>query len=136
MDLDAVMDQLGSALERIPDLHGRVHPYWADRITPPAAIVELPEEITYDQTAGRGADRMDVQALVCVARLDARTSRSALAPYAAGSGARSVKATVESHPATAWDSIRVQRCEFGMVSVGDVNYLAARFYFDVFGEGA
>lgn len=54
MNLAAVMDELGAALGTIPGL--RVFPYWADRITPPAAVVGWPDPLTYDATMRRGSD--------------------------------------------------------------------------------
>lgn len=133
MDLAGVMDELGAALEDISGL--RVFPWWADRITPPAAIVEFPEELTFDGTHGRGSDRMTVPLVVAVAKNDARTARNALAAYCNGSGAASVKAVLEAATYTACDSVRVQSCEFGVVTVAAVEYLAATFSIDVIGQG-
>lgn len=133
MDLAAVMDDLGTALEMVAGL--RVSPYWADRVTPPFAIVEFPEKIDYDATMVRGGDQMTVKILVGVARVDARTGRDALAAYADGSGALSVKAAIEAHAPTAYGSVRVQSAVFGVVSVAGVDFLAATFTADIIGIG-
>lgn len=134
MRLSDVMDALGAALETIDGL--RVFPYWADRVTPPFAIVEFPEKIEYDATMVRGGDQIVLKILVGVARVDARTGRDALGAYADGSGALSVKAALEAHAATAYGSVRVQMAEFGMVTVAAVEYIGATFTVDIIGVGA
>lgn len=134
MNLASVMDDVGSALGTIDGL--RVFAFWADRVTPPWAIVELPEKVDYDATMGRGGDRLSLKVMVGVARTDARTGRDAIAVYADGSGASSAKAAIEAHAATAYDSARVQSADFGMVTVAAVEYLAATFTVDIIGRGA
>lgn len=125
---------LGAALGAIDGL--RVFDYWADRVTPPAAVVEWPEAITYDATMGRGGDRLTLPVLVMVGKADMRNAWQQLAAYAAGSGASSVKAAIERHPPIAYDSARVTRVEFGVTVVASVDYLAATFTVDLIGSGA
>lgn len=134
MNIADVMDDLGAALSDIQDL--RVSPYWADRISPPSAIVSWPDPLTYDESYGRGADRMEIPINVAVGKVDARSSRDALAAYADGSGQFSVKAAIEAHEATAYNSARVTRCEFGVVSIAGIEYLSATFFVDIIGTGA
>lgn len=134
MDIGAVMDDLGLALEQIDGL--RVFPYWTDRLTPPAAIVGWPDPLTFDTTFGRGSDRTEIPVHVAVGKHNARSSRDLLSKYADGSGPRSVKAAVESHQATAYDTARVVRVEFDVLTVAAVDYLAATFYIDITGTGA
>lgn len=134
MDLANVMDDLGQALGRIEGL--RVFPYWTDRLTPPAAIVGWPDPLTYDATYGRGSDRTEIPVYVAVGKANARSARDLLARYADGSGTHSVKAAVESHEATSYDSARVIRAEFDVLTVASVDYLAATFYVDLTGKGS
>lgn len=134
MLLSAVMDDLGAALATIDGL--RVFAYWADRITPPAAVVGWPDPLTYDSTLRRGSDAITVPIMVMVGRADARSSRDQLAAYADGAGASSVKAAIEAHPATAYDSARVVRAEFDAVVISGVDYLAATFFVDLIGKGS
>lgn len=134
MLLSAVMDDLGDALATIPGL--RVSPYWADRVTPPAAVIGWPDPLTYDATHRRGGDRAELPLIVLVGKVDARTARDALAAHLDGSGPASVKAVVEAHEPTAYDSARVTRAEVGVISVAGVEYLAATFYLDIIGTGA
>lgn len=133
MNIADVMDELGAALETIPDL--RVFPYWADRVTPPAAVVTWPE-VTYDLTFVRGGDRLEIPLITLTGKVDARSARDLAAQYADGSGTHSVKVAVESYAATGWDSARVERVEFGVTSVAAVEYLSATFYVDIVGPGS
>jgi hypothetical protein len=134
IDLAAVMDDLAAALETIPQL--RVFPYWADRVTPPAAVVAWPDPLTYDSTMQRGSDQAELSVLVMVGKVDARSSRDQLARYADGSGTHSVKAAIDGYAATAYDVARVSRAEFGVFPVAGVEYLAATFFVDIFGPGS
>lgn len=134
MNLADVMDDLGAALDTIDGL--RVHAYGADRITPPAAVIAWPEELTYDAAMQRGADQAEIPVVVLVARADVRTARDVLARYCDGVGAHSVKSAVDGYTATAYDSARVMRVEFGPATFAAVEYLAATFYIDVIGKGA
>lgn len=134
MNLADVMDDIGTALETITDL--RVFPYWADRVTPPAAVVTWPDPLTFDQTMGRGSDRMTVPVIVMVGKVDARTSRDVAGAYADGSGTQSVKAAIEGFAATAYDTVRVERAEFGVITINGVELLSITFFVDVFGQGS
>lgn len=134
MLLSAVMDDLGTALATIPDL--RVFPYWADTVSPPAAVVAWPDPLTFDATFKRGADGAEIPVHVFVGKVDARSSRDLLARYADGSGTYSVKQAVENHTATAYDVARVNRAEFAVSTVGGTELLAATFYIDITGRGA
>lgn len=134
MDVGAVMDDLGQALGSIDGL--RVHPYWADRITPPSAVVGFPDPLTFDVTMGRGADRQTFPVHLCVGKVDARTSRDRVAQYADGSGPHSVKAAVEGWASTVWDVATVKSAEFGAVTIGGTDYLSATFQIEIIGTGA
>jgi len=134
MLLSAVMDDLAAALETIPKL--RAHPYWADRITPPAAVVGWPDPLDYDATYARGADTAELPVIVLAGKVDARSARDTLARYADGSGEYSVKAAIEAHNACSYDTARVTRAEFGFSLVAGVEYLAATFYVEITGKGA
>jgi hypothetical protein len=134
MNLAAVMDDLAAALATIPDL--RVFPYWADRVTPPAAVVAWPDPMTFDSTMRRGSDAATFPVLVMVGKVDARSARDQLAKYVDGTGEYSVKAAVESHTATAYDVATVATAEFGVISVAATEYLAATFHIDITGSGA
>lgn len=134
MNVATVMSELGNAADLIAGL--RVSAYWADKITPPAAIVTW-SSADFDATYGRGSDRHEFLVTVAVGKISARTSRDDLAKYLAGSGADSVKQAIEQHATTAWDSVRVTRAEaVPVIDVAGNEYLAAQFTCDVMGSGA
>lgn len=132
MDIVAVMDDLGAALETISGL--RVVPYWPGSVTPPAAVVGMPD-VEFDAAYARGADRMSVPVHVLVSFANPRAARSALAGYVAGSGSSSVKAAIDGHTPTAYDVATVQRVQHTTMTVGDTTYLAATFTIDIVGAG-
>jgi hypothetical protein len=133
MDLGAVMDELGVALTGVPGL--RVSPYWAERPTPPFAVVGFPEELHYDLTMGDGGEQFSVPIIVGVSRGDGRTARNRIIGYTKGTGFGTVKNAVETHHGIAWDSARVQSVEFGMGTWSGVEYLTATFTVDIIGTG-
>jgi hypothetical protein len=56
--------------------------------------------------------------------------------YCAGSGASSIKAVLEAGTYTAFDTVRVARVEFDVLTIGGTDYLAALFDLDIIGDGA
>jgi hypothetical protein len=133
MNLAGAMDELAAALDTIDGL--RVYPYTAQTVSPPAAIVTWPEEITYDRAMARGADSLTLPVFVMVGAVDARTSRDLLAQFLAGSGLRSVKAAIDGYAYIELDSARVATAKVEAVTVADVEYLAAVFDVAIFGRG-
>lgn len=134
MDIGEVMDELAEALKTtVPKL--RAFPYYAESVTPPAAIVGLPDEYTFDASMGRGSDHAAFPVYVLVGKVNARSARDNLAKYANGSGPGSVKAAIEAYEYTACDTPAVRSCEFGVFTSGGVEYLSATFVIDVHGTG-
>ncbi|MFG3709484.1 hypothetical protein [Micromonospora sp. NPDC047730] len=134
MNLDDVAAQLGEALKTIEGLN--VPEWGVRRVYPPFALIPLPEQVEYDATYGRGSDRIeDWPLLVLLSRPTEPETRKAIAAYADGSGPKSVKAAIEAHTYTAFDSVRVGRAEFDVVSYDGVDYLAAMFHLDITGKG-
>lgn len=134
MNLADVMDEIGDALRTIPGLN--VFPYWANRVTAPAAVVGWPDPLTYDTTYGRGSDRVQLAVMVLVGGVDAESSRNRAAAYADGSGPSSVKAALDALEPTSCDSVAVTRCDFEVISVAATDYLSATFTLDITGTGA
>jgi hypothetical protein len=134
MDLGDVMDEISERIDTIAGL--RCFAWPPDSITPPAAIVAYPEEIQLDATYSRGADTMTLPLIVAVGKAHDRSTRDKVAAYCEGAGASSIKAVVESGTYTAFDSVRVARVEFDVVTIGGVDYLAALFELDIIGDGA
>jgi len=136
MDLAAVMDEVATRLATISGLRVTAHP--PDEIQPPAAVVTYPDSYDFDQTYGRGSDRIELPVVVLVGKVSTRAARDKLSGYVNGSGASSVKAVLEAdpHTYTAFHTLRVTKVDFDVIAVGAVEYLTATFTLDIFGRGA
>lgn len=134
MNVDAVMTEVAARLDTIAGLRVFDHP--VDTINPPTAIVSLPE-ITFDATYGRGSDQYALPVILAIGKESDRAARANLAPYVAGSGAKSFKAVLEDEATTytSFDSLRVQGVEFDVVTWSAVDYLTATFLLDIIGDG-
>lgn len=133
MLLRDVMDDLGEALQVIPDL--RVKPYTEQRIMPPTAMVSLPRIYRYDATFNRGSDDIEIPIVVMVGRIDAESSRNAIGSYVDPTGDWSVKAAIETRQSDVWDIAHVMDAQFIVMSVSGVEYLTATFRVRVIGSG-
>lgn len=137
MDVKAVRDEIGQKLGAIAGL--RVYAYVPDKVPPPGAVVGMPDGIEFDQTYGRGSDEMTIPLWVVVARIDARAGDVALVPYLNGSGAKSIKAAVDStttNTYTSCDTVTVTTAAVGGYTWGGVEMLGAEFTVRVSGSGA
>lgn len=107
---------------------------WADKVvTPPAALVDWPDRINYQDVGG--GDRIpDLPLIVVVGSSVQRTAVTKLAAYAAGAGASSIRAAVEGYAYTSCDSVQVLSVEFTTAKIAGVDYLAAIFHIDVYGR--
>lgn len=133
MDLAAVMQAVADRADTISGL--RVYAWPAGSVTPPAFVVSYPDEITFDETYGRGMDRMTLPAVAVVGKVSDRTARDALGDFCDGSGASSIKAVLESGTYSAFHTLRVTGIEFDTVSIGGTDYIAALFSLDIAGSG-
>lgn len=135
MNLGDVMGQVADRLAVIDGL--RVFAYPPDKLSPPAAWVAYPEGYTYDLTYGRGSDRIaNLGVVVAVGAVVDRVSRDRLSEYVNGSGAKSVKAVLESGPYSAFDKLRVVDVTFDVLTRGGTDYLGALFTLDIVGPGS
>lgn len=133
MNLAQVMDEVAAALGTIDGL--RVHAYPATSVTPPAAVVLMPRRYTYDETYGRGSDRITLPVAVMAGRATERGARDALAGYLAGGGPGSVKAAIEQFPGRSYDSVRVVDVDIDVFTEAGVDYWGAVFELDIYGTG-
>lgn len=134
MDLATVMQAINDRLDTIAGL--RCHASPPGSVTPPAAIVSYPDKYDYDETYGRGFDRISaLPVVVVVGRPTDRPTRDSIAAYVAPTGPSSVKAVLESGAYSAFDELRVTGVEFDVVGIGGVDYLAAIFTLDIVGSG-
>lgn len=118
-----VMDAIGVQLSTITGL--RVYDFPPKSAQAPFAFVDMPSEIRYDQTYGRGSDQMTLQVVVGVASQVDRSTRDAIAVYADGA---SIKAAIE---ATTLCSMRVTQVSFGAIQLAASTFWGATFEVDV-----
>lgn len=134
MNLVDVMDQLGDALDEISGL--RVWRYPPGSITPPAAVVGWPETLELETAYQQGAASMTIPIVVLEGKVSERSSALRLGAYAAGTGAKSIKAAIDDYASyTALDVATVRRVEFDIYTVAAVDHLAAVFDVDIIGSG-
>lgn len=134
MNLAAVMDDVSNRLAAIPGL--RCFAYPPPTISPPAAIVSYPDTYTFDETYGRGMDRVNLPVVLVVGKVSDRATRDALGAYCNGTGPKSVKQVLESGTYTAFHTVRVENIEFDVVSIAAIDYMAAAFTLDIAGSGS
>jgi hypothetical protein len=128
-DLNTVMDALGVRLATIAGL--RVSDHVPKTVAVPAAIVGFPEEITYDETYGGGADSTVIPVTVLVGAVTDRVARDELAAYTARAGAQSIKAAVDGPLAGAVSDARVATAKIEGITFNGVEYLGATFRVEV-----
>lgn len=136
MDLDLLATEIGARLDTIDELTVYVGP--PASIHEPCAVVALPDEIEYDRTFGRGADRIVLPVLVLVSRVDDASIMKRAAAYCAGSGASSVKAILQDNSYT-WqqcDYVFVARAELDTVTWGGLDYQGVLFELHILGPGS
>jgi hypothetical protein len=105
-------------------------------VTPPAAIVSYPEKVDFDETYGRGMDRIpDWPVVVVVGKATDRTARTRIYQYAAATGSNSLKTVLQAHTWAACDVLTVTSVEFDVVTIGAIDYIAALFHLDITGQG-
>lgn len=134
MNLNDVMDELAVRLDTIDGL--RVYGYPPDTLQPPAAIVTLPDSVSFDESYARGLDRITLPVVLVVAKPTDRTSRNAIAGYCSGTGTSSVKAVLEAAPHTSFSLITVKGIDFDVVTIGGTDYVAAMFNTEIVGSGS
>lgn len=125
MNVNTAMDTIGAALAGVTGL--RVFDFIPDNVSPPAAVVALPELLTYDHTHGRGTDRATFKVTVLVGKVSDRSARDKLAAYLDGTGAATVSVKA------ALDAIaggRVTQAEIAVYTFPSGVFLGADFDFD------
>lgn len=136
MNVEAVAEEMAVKLRAIDGL--RAFGYPVARLPMPGAVVSLVDEITFDQTYGRGSDVMSFTVLVMVARSDERAAALALMAYLDGSGPQSVKTALDStdvNTYTSCDEVTVTTAVTGTYTYNDVDAFGAEFTVQVAGRG-
>ncbi len=124
MDIDALMEEIGEALESVPSLAGRSFPHPVDDMNSPAGVVPFPR-VDYDLAKGGGLDQIDFEVVVLVSRSYDRAARGLLVPYINRDGAESIKAALEAHTWVHADLAHVSRTAIQPYTMADVSYWAA-----------
>jgi hypothetical protein len=134
VNLEAVMKECAQVMTGITGLRVRDHPP-AD-LSPPGGYVTYPESIDFDQTYGRGTDRIIGLPIVLVVGVATeRSARDTASAWAAGGGDQSVKAAFEAHQWTSCDDLTISSVRFDGEEIAGVPYLAAIFTADALGSG-
>jgi hypothetical protein len=134
MNLTDVMDEVAAAVDEITGL--RMFAYPPGSLVAPAGAVSYPDSIDYDQTYGRGVDRISaLPVIVVVGKATERAARNSVSAYTAGGGDRSVKAHLEGRAWTSCDDVSVTTARFDVYTIAGVDYLAALFSLDIIGPG-
>jgi hypothetical protein len=130
LDLPAIMEGLSTALGSIDGLRSFAYP--PDSVSPPAAVVTLPE-VDFDSTMARGSDRLEIVVAVLAGRVSERSAVPLLAGYMSGSGSSSVKAAIEADVTLGGvaHSTRVLTADPRPMTVGSVEYFGAEFNVEV-----
>jgi hypothetical protein len=133
MDLSDVMAELETRVGTVSGI--RTASGWPGQIQPPTAIVTFPEVIEYDQTYGRGMDRMTLFVVVAVSRADNRAGTDKVSALVKGSGAGSVKAALESGTPTSFHTATVTEANFDTATIAGTSYLTVTFTVEITGTG-
>jgi hypothetical protein len=138
VDLYAVMTEIDTRLKTITGLRVAEFGYPAS-IKPPMAVQYPPDRVTFDGTYARGMDYYEDHIIAVVVGFSARrTALQTLAPYLAGSGAKSIKAKIDTvgGPYVSCSDVTVVWAELDTPKIGGTDYLAALFHSKIIGPGA
>lgn len=134
MNIATAMDDIGLALEVVPALKGRSYPFWADKVTAPAAIVAWPD-IDFNKGYARGMSTVTVEVFVIVGKVDAKSSRDRLASFLQGAGESSVRAAIDAYDFRDEVEATTSAARVEMITVAGVDYLAGIFTVVLNGNG-
>jgi hypothetical protein len=133
MDLANVMQAIADRLSTIDGLTCFGYP--PAKVTPPAAWVDYPDLIKFDETYGRGMDTMPLMVVVVLGRVSDQSVRDQMGAYANGSGVSSIKQVLETGTYTAFDLVSVTGVDFDFVTLAGINYLSGVFNLAIAGKG-
>lgn len=134
MDINAVADEFTARLALLgPDFY--IHPNPPESLTPPAIIVSYPKSIDYDETYGRGMDKItDWEIVAVVGQVSLLTARKRIMRLAGG-GSASLKAVLEAPGYQSFDDLRVSTASFDVFTMAGVDYISCTWLVDVWGTG-
>jgi hypothetical protein len=100
-----------------------------DQINPPQAILGL-DSVDYNKAMHNGLTTYSFTLTVIVARQSERNGQAKLDAFVQSTGSNSVKLAIESDRTLggkAYDCFCPQMTSYGVVSIGDVNYMSGEF---------
>jgi hypothetical protein len=134
VDINAVADELAERLKQLgADIY--VHPNPPESLTPPAIILSYPKSIDYDETYGRGMDKIvDWEIVAVTGAVSLLTSRKRVMALASG-GTSGLKAVLEIPGYESFDEIRVSTASFDVFTMAGVDYISCTWLVDIWGTG-
>jgi hypothetical protein len=105
-----------------------------ENVNPPFAIIGF-DSTEFDVTMGRGLDMFAFTVTVVVSRADGRNAQNLLDVYCAPTGTSSIKRAIELDKSLGGkaNDIRVTGLSnYGNLTIGELNYLAAEFAVTVY----
>lgn len=127
--------ELTEAVGSVDRLRGRGQHYSVRKVTPPAFLVDLPEDMNPHGTYQGGQGLWKVPFSVVVGAVLAESSEDELAEFIDDRGPRSVIRAVEDHLYATVSFVVVSRVEPVAMTFSGVQYLGALFSSDVVGKG-
>lgn len=134
MDVNQVAIELTERIKLVaPDAY--VHPNPPEALQPPCFIVSYPAQIDYDETYGRGMDKIIGWEIVGVAGgVSLHTTRKTLLAWASG-GLGGVKGVLETGTYASFDEIQVTQATFDVFDMAGVQYMSATWLVNIWGTG-
>lgn len=134
MNLASVMEEVADVLSQITGIN--VFAYPPSTITASAGYVSYPQQGVFDQTYGRGVDRIEGLPITLVAgKASDIGARDRVAAWSAGAGPSSVKEHTEAHAWISCDDLTVATYTFDVEEIAGVPYLEVVFLANVTGPG-
>lgn len=135
MDIAALRQGLAANAGTIVGL--RAFAYVPDAVPVPAVFV-ADIEVTFDLTFARGMDEVLAKCRLLVSHADDRAGQAALDAYMAGSGAKSIKAALQTNRTLggACDDLRVTSVRgYGVYEHNGTHYYGAEWSVQIIGGG-
>lgn len=127
--------EITEAIGSIDRLRGRAHHYSVRKLTPPAFLIDLPEEMNPHGAYEGGLSTWTVPFCVVVGAVLAESSEAALAEFTDEDGPRSVIRAVEDRIYTSCSGVVVTQVRPAAMTFAGVQFLGAEFSSDVTGKG-
>lgn len=100
-----------------------------ENVNPPYAII-TPNAVEYHKAFNNALNTYNFTITVVVGRADARSAQNALDAYCSPTGSSSIKGAVESDrelDGNSYSLIVTRMRNYGSITIGETNYLAAEF---------